>query len=149
MVRLRLESERVGVQGGLGFVQRRDQDDGPRDFGQGVVAVIGLRGFDGFAGRDGAESFGDFDRDAMDVVEDENPVVQGELEELAIADGEAAEGRGGGINQGAEGAGQDGFAAGGGATEDQDGVGADGAERGGEPEEDARARRAESGGKVW
>ena len=73
------ERARGGPGLGLGFVERRDQDDGPRDFGEGVVAVIGLRGFDGFAGRDGAEGLRDFDRDAMDVVEDENPVVQGEL----------------------------------------------------------------------
>ena len=71
----------------------------------------------------------------MDVVEDENPVAQGELEELAIADGEAAEGSGGGIDQVAEGAGEDGFAAGGGTSENEDGVGSDGAEGGGEPEQ--------------
>ena len=126
-----------GGPGGLSFVERRDQDDGPSDFGERVVAIIGLRGFDGFAGGDGAESLGDFDRNAMDVVEDENPIVQGELEELAIADGEAAEGSGGGIDQGAERAGEDGFAAGGGASENEDGVGSDGAEGGGEPEQHA------------
>ncbi len=76
----------------------------------------------------------------MDGVEDENPIVLGELEELAIAAREAAERRGGGIDQRAEGAGEEGFAAGGGAAEDEDGVRAGGTEGGGQPEEDARAR---------
>jgi hypothetical protein len=43
-----------GGPGGLGFVKRRDQDDGARDFGERFVAIIGLRGFKGRAGREGA-----------------------------------------------------------------------------------------------
>ena len=33
-----------------GFVEGRNQNDGACDFGEGVVAIVGLHGFDGFAG---------------------------------------------------------------------------------------------------
>jgi len=122
-----------GGPGGLGFIQGRNQYDGASDFGEGVVAVIGLRGFDGFAGREGAEGLRDFDGDAVDVIENENPVVQGEKEDLAIADGEEAEGSGGGIDQSTERASEQGFAAGGGASENENGVGAGGTEGGAGP----------------
>ena len=91
----------------MGFVEGRNQNDGARDFGEGAGAVIGLEGFEGDAGGDAAEGLRDFDGDTMNGVEDENPIVLGELEELAIAGGEAAEWSGRGIDQSTEGAGEE------------------------------------------
>ena len=76
----------------------------------------------------------------MDLIEDQNPVFEREMKHLAIARGEAAERRGGRIDQDAESTGEGRFAAGRGTSEHQDGVRPDGAEGGSEPGKDARAR---------
>ena len=87
-----------GGPGGLGFIEGRDQDDRPGDFVERVITIIGLQGFDGVAGRNGAEGLGDFDGDAVDMIENQNPVVLGEMEELAVAHRKAAEKSCGGID---------------------------------------------------
>ena len=71
------------------------------------------------------------------MVEGEDPVEAGEIEEFAGGRRKLGEGRGGGVDQGAEDAGGDGFAAAGRAAEDEDWVGGIGAERGEEPGEAA------------
>jgi hypothetical protein len=70
-----------------------------------------------------------------DVVEGEDPVVSGEMEELGGGARGGSEWRGAGVDEGAEDASGVGFARGGGAAEDEDGEGAGGAEGGEEPGE--------------
>src|ERR1700678_3051207 len=55
MVRERLERERVGTHGDWVSSSGAINYDGARHFGEGAIAVIGLRGFDGNAGGDGTQ----------------------------------------------------------------------------------------------
>jgi hypothetical protein len=120
-------------EGALRFVVRGDQNYGTRNFEDQRVAKIGLRDFDGVAGGEGAEGVGDFVGEAVHLIEDQNPVVKGEFAEFVIARREAVDGSGGGIDESAQCASEDGLAAAGGSVEDQDGVRRSGAEGGGEP----------------
>jgi hypothetical protein len=122
----------------LSIVERCDEDHGASDLGKRVIAIIGLCCFDGLAGGDSAEGLRDFNRNVVDLVEGKDPIVQGEMEKLAIADREAPEWSKGGINKGPDGAGESGFAAGGGASKNEDGVGSGGAEGGCQPGENPR-----------
>ena len=100
------------------------------------------------AGGEAADGIGDVRRHGGDVIEDEHVVVPGEAEKIALVAGMAADGRRGGIDEGAKHAGEQRFTAGVRALEYEDGVRSGGAERGEKPGE-ARGLRAESGKGEW
>jgi hypothetical protein len=107
------------------------EDDGALEGeGQGLALIPAFAEEEGGAGGEAAEGVGEVTGEGGDMVEGEDPIVEGEGEELAVGVGQGAERGGGGIDQGAEHTGGGGLAAAGGSLEDEDGVGAGGAEGG-------------------
>jgi hypothetical protein len=114
------------------------EDDGALEGeGQGLALIPALVEEEGGGGGEAAEGVGEVTGEGGDMVEGQDPIVEGEGEELAVGGGQRAERGGGGIDQGAEHTGGGGLAAAGRSVEDENGVGAGGAESGEEPGEAA------------
>jgi hypothetical protein len=113
------------------------EQDGALDEELERLALSRLAAGDADAAREPAEGGGDLWGEGGDVVEGEDPVEAGESEEFAGGGRKGGKGRSGGIDQGAEDAAGEGFAAAGRAAEDEDGVGAAGVKGGEKPSEAA------------
>lgn len=118
-------------------------DDGPGErehlrFVENITAADGEAGSGGEAGERIVEAAGH----VGDIVEGQNVSVERGIEKLAQVGGRLQQRRRGRIDDGAQNAGDGGFAAAGRATEHEDGIGRRGAERGEEPHDDAMKRGA-------
>lgn len=96
----------------------------------------GLIGCEGYAGGEAAQGARDRLAQVGHVIEGEDVMVPGQAQEFALIGRVGTEGGSSRIDEGAEQAGERGFAAGGGTLEDEYGIRADGAESGEEPGND-------------
>ena len=124
-----------GEFGGRDEVGGDGEEDGALEPELGELAMAVFAAGETGAAREAAEEVGLLGREGGDVVEGEDGVVVGELEEFAGGRRQGEQGRRGGVGEGAEDAGCEGFAAAGGAAQDEDGIwpiGLEGAEEPGE-----------------
>ncbi len=121
-------------------------DDGPGE-GEYLRLIEHVATADGEtrAGGESRDGVAEMARDASDIVEGEDAVVQRGVEEIPLILWRCEERGGGGIDQRAQGAGESGLAAAGRATEDKRGVGRRGPKGGEEPDDDAMEGGASDG----
>jgi len=142
------EEGAVGDGLGKGAIGSDDEEDGAADgLLDGGIVVVEVEG-DAGAGGDAAHGVGEARGEVRYLIEGEDPVVVGEVEELGGGTRGGSEGRGVVIDEGAEDSAGDGFAADGGAAEDEDGIGAFGSEGSEEPGEGAEPGDGVGGAEV-